>query len=90
MEESPKEDTMSPSRRRSERVVLDLQMYDRLAAEIGLTTQGEQAAYHGVPRQRWSAIRNGHKGPSAALALRVADQLGVAVRVLWHREAVTR
>lgn len=87
MTESLESDTAS-SRRRTERTLLDVTVYDALASAAGLGNIEEQAAKHKVRRQHWSAIRNGHKDPSASLALRVADDLGVQPKAIWRREQV--
>jgi len=90
MAESLKQDTVPRRRRSSERVVLYVEVYDELATARGVGDITQQAKLHGVGRNHWSAIRNGHKAPSADLALRVADQLAVPVKAIWHREAVTQ
>jgi DNA-binding XRE family transcriptional regulator len=87
MTESLQSDTTS-SRRRTERTLLDVTVYDALALAAGLDRIEDQAAKHKVRRQHWSAIRNGHKDPSASLALRVADDLGVQPKAIWRREQV--
>lgn len=67
---------------------LDVAVYDTLAAAKGFGNIEEQAHRHKVKRPHWSAIRNGRKEPSAALALRVAEDLGVQPKVIWGREQV--
>lgn len=88
MTESLKRDTVSP-RRRLERVLLDVALYDELAETRGFGDVAEQASRHGISRPHWYEIRAGRREPGAALALRVAEQLGVQPRVIWHREAVS-
>lgn len=87
MTESLESDTAS-SRRRTERTLLDVTVYDALAAAQNIGDIADQARRHKVGRQHWSAIRNGHKDPSASLALRVADDLGVQPKAIWRREQV--
>jgi hypothetical protein len=87
MTESLQSDTASP-RRRTERITLDVALYDTLAAAKGFGNIEEQALRHKVRRPHWSAVRNGRKEPSAALALRVADDLGVQPKVIWNRGQV--
>lgn len=65
-----------------------IKVYDALAKERGLLTVGDQAKFHGAGRPHWSAIRNGRKSPSAALALKVAEQFEVEPQALWRRERV--
>lgn len=95
MTESHERDTKSQRRRTgrapaTERVLLNVIAYDALAGAVGLARIEDQADKHKVRRPHWSAIRNGHRDPSASLALRVADDLGVLPKVIWRREQVKR
>lgn len=72
--------------RHVERTALVLNVYDALAEKCGLMTVDAQAAFHGVSRIHWSAIRNGRKSPGSELAFKVAEQLQVDPRAIWRRE----
>lgn len=87
MTESLERDTVHPQRR-TERTVLKVEVYDALAQRRGLLRIEDQAEHHRVKRQHWSAIRNGRKSPSAALAMRVADQFEVDANSIWRRERI--
>lgn len=84
MEATPTEDAQSP---RCDGVRLRLRLYDKLAANRGATTPTEQAAFHGISRAHMYRIRNGDRGLSLELAMKMAADLNVAVEDLFERAA---
>jgi DNA-binding XRE family transcriptional regulator len=72
--------TVDPGRLR-----LNVDLFDRLAARHGATTQQERANLIGVDRATFIRWRQGYTAPSLDTALRIAEQLGARIDKLWQR-----
>lgn len=68
--------------------LLNVDLYDALAAQQGLHTVTAQAKRHEVQRTYWSDIHNRKRSPGFKLASRVARQLGSTIDALWPEEIV--
>lgn len=84
MEATQKRDASAA--RSGARVRLRVDVYDVLAAEVaGVTTPVDQAKLHGISRAQMYRIRSGDWQPSLPLAMRMADDLGTKVEVLFEQ-----
>lgn len=69
-------------------VVLDIAVYDPIAASKGFRTVTSQAKWHGLNRATMHALRAGENVPRLDTAMRIASDCGVRVEALWKpREA---
>lgn len=83
---SAKVDTLSRRVDGEDKPLLNVGLYNELAADAGLHTVTAQALHHGIRRPYWSEIHNRHRSPSFRLARKVAGQLGVSTDELWGPE----
>ncbi|HEU4544525.1 MAG TPA: hypothetical protein VFR23_25585, partial [Jiangellaceae bacterium] len=60
-------------------------VYDALAAAKGVKKVVQQAALHGVHRSAMFRLRSGERSASLDLAMRMAEDLGTTVEVLFER-----
>ncbi|HEU4543427.1 MAG TPA: hypothetical protein VFR23_20010 [Jiangellaceae bacterium] len=67
------------------RVLLRVHVYDALAAAKGIKTVVAQAALHGVHRATLFDLRSHKSSASLDLAMRMAEDLGTTVEVLFER-----
>lgn len=68
-------------------VRLRLAVYDALAAARGCTRVAQQARLHGISKAQMYRIRNGERGVSLELAMRMARDFGTTVEVLFEQVA---